>query len=850
MVEAVSLENEMKRSFMSYAMSTILSRALPDARDGLKPVHRRILFGMRELKLAPSGPFRKCARVVGEVLGKFHPHGDGSVYDALVRMTQNWVMSAPLVNGHGNFGSIDADPAAAMRYTECRLTKLAAETLLNKEDLGTRRDSDPIHHGGICVDLVKNFDESEREPLVLPARVPILLVNGASGIAVGMSTNIPPHNLGEICEAAAIVVDFKRTKTTKSTSDVDTLLAQAVPGPDFPTGGTIMGTQGIKSLYKTGNGAVVVRAKYHVETKKTGRKSIIVTELPYQVTKGDLVKRTYEQIKDKKLEGVAEVKDESGRDGIRVVYDLKKDAQEEVVLNALFKQTRLQSNIPGNMVAVDNDPKTGARTPKRFSLRSALESWLTFRFGCVRARASYNEARLSARLNIVDGLLIANSNIDKVVTLIRSADSPANAKQALISTIGLDDAQADAVLALRLSSLTKLERSDLDEEKKTLSHDLVSLRDLLVNDDAVYDVIEAEVLAVKKAHGVDRRTVIDADGDNALELRDEAFVPNARSAVLVGNRGYVKRIPLNEFANQGRGGRGRATLANGDVVDEIATCHDHDTLLCVADTGIAYGLRTFDVPTSSRSARGTPLQKLVPALAGQRRLSGLVPHNFGVTADDSQKRYMLLLTRSGLLKKTPLDAFDSLTNRGLTAIVLRNDTLGWAKLCTDDDEIIIATAMGRIVKFKASDLKPAGRTSQGSKAMKLKEDDSVAAVDVKRPGQDQLVVMTQKGYGKRMESSDFDHTKMKTQGVKGFNRLKAGDFIASLCCCTENDDIMISTRKGIVVRQRTDGIAVKTRTASGVLVQSVTDDPKAADEVTYVSVVPPDLLESDNNSSD
>mmetsp|Transcript_33469 Transcript_33469/g.106872 ORF Transcript_33469/g.106872 Transcript_33469/m.106872 type:complete len:921 (-) Transcript_33469:127-2889(-) len=887
-LEAVSLESELKRSFMSYAMSTILSRALPDVRDGLKPVHRRILYAMRELKLSPSAKHRKCARIVGEVLGKFHPHGDNSVYEALVRMAQDFVMSAPLVDGQGNFGSVDADPPAAMRYTECKPTKLSWECLLNKDDLGSRKDSDTYTHGGISVDLVLNFDEAEREPSVLPARYPNLLVNGASGIAVGMSTNVPPHNLGEVCSGALVVIDAARQRiqnrlnnnveaaadanaaagTTKVTgvtapddAAVEAALFKAIPGPDFPTGGTIMGRSGIASLYATGNGAMVVRAKTHTEQAAKGvgsRTLIVATELPYQVTKSDLVQKTYELVKDRKIEGIADLRDESGREGIRVVYELKRDAQPDVVLNALFKQTKLQNSIPGNVVAVDFDAATGARTPRRFSLRETIESWLAHRFQCVRERSGHNERRVGERLRVVDGLLLATGRIDEVVGLIRGADSPPEAKAALQQTIGLDSVQADAVLALRLSSLTKLERTDLQNEQKALAADLARLRDLLTNDGAVLDVIDAEVTAVKKDHGKPRRTVIDGQGEAALDVRDEDLIPNARSAILVGRNGYVKRIPLVEFSSQSRGGRGKTALSNDDRVERIITCHDRDTLLCFSDTGHAYGLRTFDIPESARTARGTALTKLMPNLEApttpqERWLSGIVSTTLPESSKSSKSvtrtgaSYLILLTKAGLLKKTKLTSYASINARGLNAITLNDgDVLRWAKLCTDEDEIVVATAQGYVVTFPAAEVTTSSRTTKGNKCLKLKDGDTVAAMDVRRPDrQDQLVVVTRNGYGKRLDADDFANTKRNTQGLRS-GRLKAKDEVSSLCSCTQDDEVMISTRNGVIIRQRVADITLRSRAAAGVLVQTLDGGANSpldnTDAVRDVSVVPPDLL--------
>ena len=582
----IELEAELSESFMKYAMSTILGRALPDARDGLKPVHRRILFAMRELNLTPGTPYRKCARVVGEVLGKFHPHGDNSVYDALVRMAQDFVMSARLVDGHGNFGSVDADPPAAMRYTECKLTKFAHEALLNGDDLGKAARGEPLA-GGISVAFSDNFDASEMEPDVLPARVPVLLVNGAAGIAVGMATSIPPHNLGEVCDAALVVA--RAAKRGAKASDDE--LSVALPAPDFPTGGLIMGTTGVARAYATGQGSIVIRAKTHFEKVRSGRNAIVATELPYLVTKSELLAKTADAINARRIEGIADLRDESGREGTRVVFELKRDAQAEIVLSNLFKSTRLQTSFPANIVAVDhalNDDGDDVRSPVRMTLRYALERWLGFRFDCVRLRAAHSERRAAARLHIVEGLCLATANVDAVVALIRASDAPADAKAKLVEggaipAMGaLSEDQAAAVLALTLSRLTTLEADKLDSERTDLEAKLEVLRKLMSEDAAVYDAVVDEVAAIKKAYPTPRRSEIVFDGD--AELRDEDVIENARSAVLVAREGYVKRTSLEEFGAQSRGGRGRNALQGG-TLRHLVTCHDHDTLLSGREKG-------------------------------------------------------------------------------------------------------------------------------------------------------------------------------------------------------------------------------------------------------------------------
>jgi len=832
----IELEDEMADSFMKYALSTILGRALPDARDGLKPVHRRILYAMRELKLEPNVQHRKCARVVGEVLGKFHPHGDSSVYEALVRMAQDFVMSERLVDGHGNFGSVDGDPPAAMRYTEARLTKFAAAGLLNASDLGQGRGASE-RNGGIGVRFSENFDASEFEPDVLPARLPVLLVNGAQGIAVGMATSIPPHNLGEVCDAA---LGLARAARSGEEFDDDALL-RALPAPDFPTGGLIMGTHNVARAYATGSGSVLVRARTTIEKVRSGRTAIVATELPYLVSKSDLLVKTAEAVNNKKLQGVADLRDESGRAGTRVVFELKRDAHPPTVLANLFKSTRLQASFPCNWVAVDcirdeqgvEDPDRKA--PVRLTLRSALERWLRFRFDCVRRRASYEEQRAAARLHIVEGLVVAQAAADAVVKAIRASTSPEAARSVLcsgdVAGLGpLSDIQARAVLALTLSRLTSLAATELLSEQADLNAELGLLRTTLEDDGAVYDRICAELVDIKKRFATPRRSeIVEEEG----EVTEEDTTPNERSAILALAGNYLKRTSLKEFAAQARGGVGRraAPLA----VEHLATCRDHDTIICITDAGVAYGVRAFHVPIASRTARGAPLSRVLP-VDDDRSIAGLLP--VSTEALEAKADYVVLVTKQGLVKRTPLAAFRGLTSRGLIAIRLNDDdAVGWAALCKAGDALVVATARGMLLKFDVDDIRETARATRGVRALNLREDDELAAARVIGPDKDSILLLTALGYGKRVSVTDVKARARGTMGVQALKFKRDDDCLVDVRGVAENDEVLLVTSGGTIARVAANTIAAQSRGATGVVLQKSAKD----DACVGMSLVPGDL---------
>lgn len=842
-IEPVELNLELKTAFMAYAMSTILGRALPDARDGLKPVHRRVLFAMQGLGLTPDAGYRKCARVVGEVLGKFHPHGDQSVYDALVRMAQDFVMLHTLVNGHGNFGSVDNDPAAAMRYTEAKLSPLAAEALLAdiKED---------------TVDFQDNFDGNEIEPLVLPARLPMLLLNGASGIAVGMATNIPPHNLGELADAVMALV--------KNPDLTDEELFKIVPAPDFPTGGQIMGLDTVRTFYETGHGSCVLRAKCHIEqissTSKSGgsrtRNAIVVTELPYMTNKAGLLEKIADMVNDKKIEGISDLRDESDRDGIRMVIELKRDAIPAIVQNNLFKKTGLQSSFSGNMLALVDDGKQ----PMRLSLRNSLEIFIQFRFETIRKRTKFILRKLVARDHIVEGLLVALENIDAIIELVRKSKDTAAARDQLMDTqYSLSQEQADAILALRLSRLTGLEEKKLEEEHKTLTKDIAEFKDMMDNDAKIFTVMTEETQALKDKHGRPRRSEIVAADSN---LSDMDLLANDRSVIVVTNSGYIKRMPIEEFDAQSRGGKGKAGAKLKDVQDTVAhflTCNDHDSILFISDKGIAYSVKAFQVPLSSRIAKGVPLPQVLP-IGSNEAITSIIPVD--EFKDDD---YLVLLTSKGYIKKTALKAFSKISARGLIIISLEDgDTLSWARRCEPGEDVLIATRDGFASRIAANGLRATGRQSRGVRALNLRDGDVMADIDILQSSQSTekgkyVLTVSRKGFGKRVDIGEFRTQRRGGKGViamkfkekAGGSRKDAGegqadnaDALSCMRLVSDGDEVVLSTSRGTVIRQRADDLSVQSRVATGVLIQKLLKN----DRIIHVDVVPPEKEEAEGSA--
>ncbi len=872
------LGNEMSRSYLEYAMSVIVGRALPDARDGLKPVHRRILYAMNELGLTPDRPFRKCARVVGEVLGKYHPHGDTAVYDALVRMAQDFSMRERLINGHGNFGSVDNDPAAAMRYTECRLTALTHDAMLRDIDCET-------------VDFGDNFDGSQQEPLVLPARIPQILLNGSSGIAVGMATNIPPHNLGEIIDGLVALIHNPEI--------TDLELMQYIPGPDFPTGGQILGKATIREAYTTGRGSITMRGVASIETiEHVGRpdkEAIIITELPYQTNKAALIEKIAELVNDKRLEGISDIRDESDRDGMRVVIELKRDAYPRVVLNNLYKQTPLQSNFGANMLALVNGE------PQLLSLSQFLNVFLDFRIETITRRTQYELRKAEERDHLLQGLLIALENLDGIIQLIRRAPDSAAAKQELIDNYGLSEQQSDAILQMQLRRLTALEAQKIQQEHEELRAKISDLEDILARRERILEIAEVEAVEIKTKIATPRRTVIEhAEG----EIDERDLIANEQAIILITEQGYIKRMPVSTFEAQSRATRGKAgtKMKEDDGVEHFLSCCDHDSVLFFSDRGVVYSVKAYQIPVSSRTARGMPVLQLLP-IPMEEKITSMVS-----VTEFSTEEYLVMLTRSGYIKKTALSAFANIRTNGLIAISLEEgDQLRWVRRAKVGDSIIIGTRQGMAIHFRTNheQLRPTGRATRGVKSMKLRsgdelismdilpssivaeiaelateesefeganiaqldtdesefEDANVAEVEVEVeeeeleqqteetegeileeiPTDNSLVpsvlVITTNGYGKRVPVSQFRLQRRAGKGLTAtkFKSKKAKDRVAALRIVNETDELMIITNRGIIIRQAVSAISTQSRTATGVRVQRLDDD----DSIVAVALVPP-----------
>jgi DNA gyrase subunit A len=816
-------------------MSVIVGRALPDARDGLKPVHRRILYAMHELGLAPDRPFRKCARVVGEVLGKYHPHGDTAVYDALVRMAQLFSMRSPLINGHGNFGSIDNDPPAAMRYTECRLQALTRDALLQDIEQET-------------VDFVDNFDGSQQEPLVLPARIPQLLLNGSSGIAVGMATNIPPHNLGELIDGVVALI--------RNPQITDAELIQLIPGPDFPTGGSILGTAGIREAYTTGRGSITMRGVATIETieqrGRPDREAIIVTELPYQTNKAALIEKIAELVNDRRLEGISDIRDESDRDGIRVVIELKRDAYPRVVLNNLYKQTPLQANFGANMLALVNGE------PQLLGLKLFLNVFLDFRVEAITRRTHYELRKAQERDHLLQGLLIALANLDAIIDLIRHAADAAIARQELVESYSLSEAQADAILQMQLRRLTALEAEKIHQEHADLLIRIADLEDILARRQRILEMIETEVTDLKAAHATPRRTVIElAEGE--IETAD--LIANGQAIILVTEQGYIKRMPVNTFEAQSRATRGKAgtRMKEDDGVEHFFTCCDHDSILFFSDRGVVYCLKAYQIPTSSRTSRGVPIVQLLP-IPQVEKITSVVP-----VTEFSSDEYLVMMTCGGYIKKTELAAFSNIRANGLIAITLEvGDQLRWVRRARNGDSIIIGSRQGMAIHFKVDQerLRALGRTARGVKAMSLREGDHLIGMDILPAATvDSLVedvvdesdltslnglatpnhegpwvlVITTGGYGKRVPVSQFRLQNRAGMGLVAIKFRRSQDQLAALRIVNRDDELMMITSRGIIIRQAVNAISYQSRMATGVRVQRLDED----DSIVAVALVPP-----------
>ena len=829
------LRNEMSRSYMEYAMSVIVGRALPDARDGLKPVHRRILYAMYELGLTNDRPYRKCARVVGEVLGKYHPHGDTAVYDALVRMAQDFSMRMPLIDGHGNFGSVDNDPPAAMRYTESRLQALTTDALL--EDIESE-----------TVDFIDNFDGSQQEPTVMPARIPQLLLNGSTGIAVGMATNIPPHNLTELIDGLLALIANPELE--------ERALLAIIPGPDFPTGGQILGRRGIRETYTTGRGSVTMRGVANIETieakGRPDRDAVIITELPYQTNKAALIERVAELVNDKKLEGIADIRDESDRDGMRIVIELRRDAYPQVVLNNLFKLTPLQNNFNAYMLALVKGE------PILLTLRKLLEVFLDFRVETIERRTRYLLRKAEERDHILLGLLIALDNLDAIIALIRSAADTASARQGLMDQFGLSEVQADAILQMQLRRLTALEADKIRLEHEDLLAKITDYQDILARRERVLGLIIEELHAIRSRYNSPRRTeILDLEGG----LDDIDLIANERSVVLLTENGYLKRMPVSEFEATSRGTRGKAgTRSQGEeAVKLFISCNDHDALLLFSDRGVVYSVPAYRVPICSRTAKGTPIVQLLP-IPREEAITSLV----SVSAFDDDVQ-LLMLTSGGYVKRTRLSAFSNIRSNGLIAISLEEgDDLRWVRLALPGDSVLIGSLKGMTIHFRLSDeeLRPLGRTARGVRAMNLREGDRLVSMDV-LPAEladrvasieaddvaadddegDEVaasegpwvLVASASGLGKRVPVDQFRLQKRAGMGLRCMKFRRDGDVLVGLKVLGAGEELLLVSERGVIVRMQADAIPQQSRAATGVRLQRI----DTGDRLAEVVLVPP-----------
>ncbi len=803
-VKLVNIEREVREAYLDYAMSVITARALPDARDGLKPVQRRILYTMYDNGLRPDRPYKKSAATVGDVLGKYHPHGDSAVYDAMVRLAQDFSMRYPLVDGQGNFGSIDGDPPAAYRYTEARPARTAMEMLADI-DMET-------------VDTRPNFDDTRQEPTVLPARIPNLLVNGASGIAVGMATNIPPHNLGEVCDALCHLIG--RWDGLDEVTPEE--LRQFIPGPDFPTGASILGLEGIKSAYGTGRGKVLIRSKAHVEEIRPGREALIVTEIPFQVNKTTLLEKIADLVRQRKIETIADLRDESDRHGIRIVIEIKRGGDPHITLNQLYKYSMLQHTFGVNMLAL-----VGGE-PQVLPLKRLLQIYLEHRVDVVERRSRYELERARQRQHVLEGLRIAIANLDAVIATIRRSPDVPEAKANLIRDFGLSEIQAQAILDMQLRRLAALERGKIEEEYKSISERIAFLEALLADRDQILTVIRDEILELKETYGDPRRTTIEAD---ATELADEDLIEVRDVLITVTQRGYVKRVPADTYRSQHRGGRGiiGARTKTDDLVRDNFVAGTRDTLLFFTDRGRVFQLRAWQVPETSREAAGTPLINLIQLAPGERVTVALP-----VKAETFQAGgYLVMATERGRIKRTVLSAYEDVRPSGLIAIVLdEGDTLRWVKATTGKGELIMVTRRGRALRFKEQEVRPMGRAAAGVMAIRLREGDGIATMDMVDPAAD-LLVITARGQGKRTPLAQYRTTSRHTQGVLTIDvgHLDEIGEIVDARVVTDEGDLALITEAGIVMRTGADSISRLGRATRGVIVMR----PDEGDQVASLA---------------
>ncbi|NTW03280.1 MAG: DNA gyrase subunit A [Oscillochloris sp.] len=801
-VRPVNITSEMRTAYLSYAMSVIVSRALPDARDGLKPVQRRILYGMWDMGFRANTAYKKSARIVGDVLGKMHPHGDSSVYDALARLAQPWNMRYTLIDGQGNFGSVDGDPPAAMRYTEARLSTIAEELLFDI-DKNT-------------VDFRDNFDGSYREPSVLPALLPNLLLNGAAGIAVGMATNIPPHNLGELCDAITHLIDNPEVTVED--------LIKIIPGPDFPTAGNILGTEGILAAYGTGRGQITLRAKAHIEEANRGAFNIVVTELPYQVNKARLQERIAELAKERKIEGIRDVRDESDRAGMRLVILLKQDAQPKKVLNALYKHTQMQTTFGINMLALIEE----GRQPKVLTLKRMLQEYVAHRQEVIRRRTEFDLEKARARAHILEGLKIALDNIDEVIRTIRESRTAESARNNLIRNFSLTEIQAQAILDMQLRRLAALERKKIEDEYTELMKLIAGLEDILASPRRVLQIIQEDLRRLKEKYGDERRTRILPDASG--EVSDEDLIPDIRVLITLTDRGYIKRQAADVYRTQRRGGRGIKGMITReqDLVRHLLTCGSLENLLFFTDKGKVYQLKAHEVPDSSRTAKGLPLVNLISLEPGEQVTSMLA-------VPDYNGEYLVMATQRGKIKRTQLREYSQVRSNGLIAIGLEEgDVLGWVKVSNGDEDILMTTVHGQTIRFKQQDVRSMGRPATGVNGINLGKGDTVISMQLATPGDD-LLVVTARGFGKRTQLDEYQTKGRATQGVITI-KLRPGDSVAGAVVVNQRSLLTFVTSAGVVMRTSADEISQLGRSTQGVTIIN----PDNGDRVAALSVEEPE----------
>ncbi len=800
-IREVDLKKTMESSYLDYSMSVIVSRALPDVRDGLKPVQRRILYSMSEMNNYPDKPHRKCARIVGDTMGKYHPHGDSSIYGALVNLAQDWNTRYPLVDGHGNFGSVDGDSPAAMRYTEARLSKISLAMI---QDIG--KDT---------VDFIPNYDETEKEPVVLPSRYPNLLVNGAQGIAVGMATNIPPHNLREVVDAVVRIIDNKVNEDRDTSIDE---IMTIIKGPDFPTGAEILGHKGINDTYRTGRGKIRVRGVTDIEPMPNGKNRIVITELPYYVNKARLIENIADLVKNKKLDGITALRDETSREGMRVAIELRKDVNPQIMLNQLYKHTQLQETYGAIMLAlVDNQPKI-------LNLKELLDNYLSFQEEVVTRRTKYDLNKAQERAHILEGLLKALDYIDEVISIIRGSKDVATAKTSLMDRFGLDDIQASNIVEMRLRALTGLERQKLEDEYKGLQDKIKEYQAILGDEKILLGVIKTEILVYKDKYGDDRRTRIVAGGDD--ELDDEDLIPDDNTVITFTNLGYIKRMSMENFKAQNRGGKGikGTELLDDDYIRELMMTTNHHNLLFFTNRGRVFRLKAYKIPEASRTARGTAIVNLIQ-LAGDEKITSTIALREENVEDNE---YLFMVTKTGTVKKTRVTDFENINKNGLIAVNLKDgDELITVKKVTDEDDILLFTKFGQSCRFKATDVRPMGRSATGVRGMNLSSGDEIIAMQLSSQG-DSALIVSEKGLGKCTLLSEFP---VKNRGIKGnkcYSVSERTGYLVGVKVVNQNDEVMIINTSGTIIRIKVGETTLQSRYGTGVKLIDLKSDEKVA----------------------